>query len=254
MKDDSVFSFPVNHSDLYGTSGSPVLNDQGQVAGVLSKGVVNSILTIKTNRLKNFTAGDTGQNCEFMSIKNCLEKDIENLKNLAKQNYAPAQQELAYIYDRGIEVNQNYKEAFYWYKKVAEQGLVLAQRNLGALYYFNREGVPQNYEEAFLWWQKAARQGDPIAQNSLGLMYFNGYGVPQNYKLAFDLLQQSAEQGFAEAQFNLGFMYDNEAGVPQNDELAEYWYQQAAEQGYKKANSNSILYVLKGFMKIIGWN
>ena len=34
---NSRFSFPVNHSIIRGASGSPVLNDQGQVVGVLSK-------------------------------------------------------------------------------------------------------------------------------------------------------------------------------------------------------------------------
>ena len=232
-EDDSVFSFPVNHSDFPGASGSPTLNDQGQVVGVLSIGYINLVsAVIKINPLKNFTVGDTGQNCEAISFKNCFKKEIENLRNLAKQNYTMAQFRLGFTYFYGQGVTKNYELAFYWMKKAAEQGDASAQRNLGFMF-LNGQGVPQSYEQAFLWWQQAARQGDPIAQNNLGLMYLlKGYGVIQNDKLAFDWIKKAAEQGYALAQTNLALMYKNGEGVPQNNELAKYWLQKAAEQGF----------------------
>ena len=59
-ENDSFFSFPTNHSDLIGASGSPTLNDQGQAIGVLSQGYSNLVYSIKINNLKNLTKGDIG--------------------------------------------------------------------------------------------------------------------------------------------------------------------------------------------------
>ena len=53
-ENDHFFSFPVNHSEFEGASGSPVLNNQGQVVGVLSRGDVNLMFAIKINYLTDF--------------------------------------------------------------------------------------------------------------------------------------------------------------------------------------------------------
>ena len=79
------FSFPVNHKYLPGASGSPILNDQGQVVGVVSVGSANLILAKEVSSLKSLIAGDIGQNCKAMNIKTCLRKEIENLKNFSKK-------------------------------------------------------------------------------------------------------------------------------------------------------------------------
>ena len=213
MKTILFFYFPINHSNPHGTSGSPVLNNQGQVVGALTGAVGNLIFTTKTNPLQNFIARNIGQNCETMNIKNCLEKEIENLNHLAKQNYAPAQKELGFTYYE----NQNYKTAFYWLLKAALQGDVFAQYNLGVMN-LNGSGVPKNYEQAFYWFQKAALQGYAPAQLHLGNMYLLRKGVIQNDNLALFWYQKAALQGFTKAQKNLAFMHKNGRGTPQNDE------------------------------------
>ena len=43
-------------------------------------------------------------------------------------------------------------------RRLAEQGDVLAQYNLGAMY-ANGEGVPENYVRAYAWFNLAAAQG-----------------------------------------------------------------------------------------------
>ena len=49
----------------------------------------------------------------------------------------------------------------------AEQGLAMAQYNLGVMY-AKGEGVTQDNEQAVAWYRKAAEQGEAIAQNNLG--------------------------------------------------------------------------------------
>ena len=59
-----------------------------------------------------------------MAIKNCLEKEIENLTTLAEQGHAKAQFEFGYIL---YEKDQNSKIALEWFQKSAEQGYAVAQ-------------------------------------------------------------------------------------------------------------------------------
>jgi TPR repeat protein len=48
--------------------------------------------------------------------------------------------------------------------------------NLGIAYTFGK-GVLKDYKQAVYWYQKVADQGDAEAQSILGVMYANGKGV-----------------------------------------------------------------------------
>ena len=64
-------------------------------------------------------------------------------------------------------------------RALAEQGDAVAQNNLG-LMYANGRGVPEDDAEAVRWFRMAAEQGNPDAQNDLEIMYTNGRGVPED--------------------------------------------------------------------------
>lgn len=102
---------------------------------------------------------------------------LKKLRPLAAKGDAHAQYELGLMYDRGIGVPQDYKEAVSWYRKAAEQGNASAQFHLGQMCDIGKE-VPQSYEEAASWYRKAAEQGDALAQIHLGFLYDHGQGVP----------------------------------------------------------------------------
>ena len=74
------------------------------------------------------------------------------------------------VYEKGEGVKQDYKEAFEWFRKAAEQGNTKAQFNLGLMYY-KGQGVKQDYTEAAKWYRKAAAQGYAAAQSNLVNMY-----------------------------------------------------------------------------------
>ncbi|MEG2606501.1 MAG: tetratricopeptide repeat protein, partial [Mucinivorans sp.] len=59
-----------------------------------------------------------------------------------------------------------YAEAIKWYRLAVEQGLALAQNNLG-ICYANGHGVTQDYTEAVKWTKLAAKQNLPIAIETL---------------------------------------------------------------------------------------
>ena len=65
---------------------------------------------------------------------------------------------LAFMYDNGRGVPQDYAEALKWSRLAADQGFAAAQYNL-AFAYANGQGVPQDYTEAAKWSRLAADQG-----------------------------------------------------------------------------------------------
>jgi TPR repeat protein len=69
------------------------------------------------------------------------------------------------MYDYGEGVPEDYAKALHWYRKVAEQGDVEAQYNLG-LMYGNGGGVPQDNVHAYTWWGVAVTQGNENAKKS----------------------------------------------------------------------------------------
>jgi uncharacterized protein len=108
---------------------------------------------------------------------------------------------------------------------------------LGAVYAIG-EGVPRDYKVAFMWFTKAAQQGLAEAQHNLGFMYGEGQGVTKDDKQAVYWYRKAAEQGFAIAQLNLGVLYVIGQGVPVDNVQAYKWWSLAAMQGNQTATGN----------------
>ena len=63
------------------------------------------------------------------------------------------------LYDNGLGVSQNHKEANKWYKLAAEQGAGLAQMNLG-VNYGTGKGVSQDFTRSLMWVILASINGE----------------------------------------------------------------------------------------------
>ena len=121
---------------------------------------------------------------------------------LAKQGDAGAQNNLALMYEYGLNVPKNAKTAVMWYTKAAEQGNADAQNNLGLMYAFG-EGIQKNTKTAVMWYTKAAEQGNTEAQTNLGNMYGNGEGVPESYIKAYVWASMAKANGNEMAKGNI---------------------------------------------------
>ena len=66
----------------------------------------------------------------------------------------------------------------------AVQGHNKAQYRLGVMYE-KGIGVSQDIKEALKWKLMAAEQGEPRAQNNMGVKYAKGKGVKKNYRNAY---------------------------------------------------------------------
>jgi hypothetical protein len=109
----------------------------------------------------------------------------------ANDGHSDSQFNVALMFEQGIGVNKDEKEAFIWYNKAASQGNVAAQFNLGVLYE-NGRGTNINYVKANEWYRKASAQGDALAIGNLGMLYMRGQGVKENKVVGVALLLMSA--------------------------------------------------------------
>ena len=92
---------------------------------------------------------------------------------------ADAQHRVAIMYQNGLGMVKNCKEALRWMRAAAEQGYALAQHGLGFMY-LEGECADKNPEEAVKWFERAAEQGLAGSQTTLAMMYEQGNGVAQD--------------------------------------------------------------------------
>jgi len=109
----------------------------------------------------------------------------------AKEGHADSQFNLGVMYEQGVGVSKNEKEAFFWYNKSASQGNAPAQFNLGVLYE-NGRGTKIDFVKANELYRKASVQGDGLAIGNLGMLYIRGQGVKENKIAGVALLLMSA--------------------------------------------------------------
>ena len=84
---------------------------------------------------------------------------LKEWKPLADQGDADAQYYLGVMYEKGVGVPQDSKEAVKWYRLAAEQGLADAQGNLGVMYALGT-GVLKDDVYAHMWGIIAANNGN----------------------------------------------------------------------------------------------
>ncbi len=111
----------------------------------------------------------------------------------ATAGHADSQFNVALMYEQGIGVGKDEKEALDWYEKSATQGNAAAQFNLGVLYE-NGRGTKVEFAKANEWYRKASVQGDPLAIGNLGMLYLRGNGVKEDKVVGVALLLLSASR------------------------------------------------------------
>ncbi len=161
------------------------------------------------------------------------EKTAEMLER-ARTGEAEAQAALAKFYTSlGGSLDQfgpgdDYREAFFWAKKAAEQENPEGIWAL-ALCYEHGRGVEADKEAAVEWYRKGAQLGHAPSQHSLGCYYMRGDVVAQDMEQGFTLFLQSAEQGYGLALKDVGRCYQFGNGVQDNMKTAIYWYEKYLE-------------------------
>lgn len=113
------------------------------------------------------------------------QKARKGLVKSAEKGNARASFMLGIIFEQGLGIAADKKQALKWFVKAAEQGDAKTQNRLG-LWHETGQNVKQDFKAARHWYRKAAEQGDIHALNNLGIMYSEGTGVPKSPKIAIE--------------------------------------------------------------------
>jgi len=170
-----------------------------------------------------------------------------------------AQNNLGWLYQKGLGVPRDPQESLKWYLKSAEQGEPLAQNNLAWLYasgaygsgrplgqgaeaQIRSGGFPPNHQEAEKWMRKAVDLATAAGQYEFGCLLkheFNkdGHQDKTRFPEAAEYFRKAAEQGHANAQYQLASMYHTgQLGENQRSNCIP-WFLKAAAQGNIEAQA-----------------
>ena len=164
-------------------------------------------------------------------------KAFEWYQKAAEQGHVKAQNNLGLMYQTGQGTSKDIQKAIYWYEKAVEQGNVKAHVNLGHVFYFARGSVEQNYERAHELYQRASEEGDVEAKYKLGVMYYYGRGVDIDYQKALEYFSYAIDKNHSVAYQALAVMFRDGQGVERDLPHAGSLYQKAADLGYEDANT-----------------
>lgn len=137
----------------------------------------------------------------------------------------------------GLGTKQDYKQAFTWFLKSAQEGNKFAQYSLANLYYYGN-GVEKDLSQAFLWYRKSSEQGQPYASYAVAQMYSKGEYVAENketaqryYKAALSgfLELESKDQADDNLYYKLGAMYKNGLGTEIDIPKAIEYFEKSTE-------------------------
>ncbi|MFT5729367.1 MAG: TPR repeat protein [Desulforhopalus sp.] len=115
---------------------------------------------------------------------------VKEFRASADEGHSDSQFNLGLMYEQGIGVGKDEKEAVIWYLKAAQQGNSNAQYNLAVLYE-NGRGCDVDFKEAHRWYREAVMKGDGLAVGNLGMLYLRGQGVQEDKIAGLALLLMS---------------------------------------------------------------
>jgi len=132
---------------------------------------------------------------------------FDSQMKLAKQGNAEAQFKVGEMYETGLGVDKDKREAKYWITRSANQNHEAARFKL--LYWdMEKRGLNSENKIKVEELNIKAKQGNAQAQYYLGKMYANGVGIQKNPDVAIDWLNKAALVGVLEAELELASLME----------------------------------------------
>ena len=142
-----------------------------------------------------------------------------------------AANEIGILYDRGLGVNKNTKEAIKWYLKAANNDIPVSCYNLGIKYQYDEK----NYKLAKSWYIKAINLKYDNARYQLAKLYlYDIKDYTKGFKQAneaYNILKSD------ESQILLGLCYKNGWGCSKDKAYAKQLIKPLADKGNKEAKN-----------------
>lgn len=154
----------------------------------------------------------------------------EQLLERAEDGDLEAQYELgiAYAYDTMGEYTPVDEKVLYWLRRAAEGGYAAAQNEIGYIYRKGLFGRKKDIPTALAWLYSAAKQGDDLAHLNLAQIFRDGDGVERDDTASTKHFRISAELGYPPAQFEFGLRLREGVGIPRNTLEARGWISKAS--------------------------
>lgn len=166
----------------------------------------------------------------------------------ANQGFAPAQFELALMYDTGTGISQDFKKAEYWYLKAAKQGYRHAYHNLGIMYlnkeehgYADSTISDEEYDEYLKMKPKAveflkiAAQKGEIESFKAGSWLFRCQREPRENDEERILNPCTRRFSYSKSLYQLAGIYERDDILKKDLTKSHELYQKAADLGFPKA-------------------
>ncbi len=165
---------------------------------------------------------------------------INEFRPLVSEGYAPAQYQMALVYQKGYSVPKDAMKALELFELAAAQNYPDAQFEL-ALLYSEGNVVKKDLNKAFILTEQAAQKGLASAQFNVAVMYANGQGTKQDDFKASRFYKLAADQNYSLAQYNLALLYSEGKGVEHSIEKSYIWNTIASWNGYPNAEKSRLM-------------
>jgi len=151
-------------------------------------------------------------------------------RKAAEQGNAQAEFALGQMYSRGWGAPRDTTDAIRWMQMANDPASDGPPTDWARVEGY---GIEQDQRQAAFWYEKAAQQGHPEAQYNLARLYATGQGVPRDQEEALHWVRAAASQGYAPAQTRFGMRFANGSGIAQDHRLAYFWLTLAYLHGDK---------------------
>lgn len=168
------------------------------------------------------------------TVGNRFASKVDSIRTRAEAGDIEMMYQYGACYENGWGVEQDYEQAYAWYKKASDHGQKNAFGAIGGLYRLGH-GVPADPKQSFAWFMKGAEHNDPNSQLCTGNCYYTGLGVEKNLEQAAQWWKKAADQGNGFALSQMGDAYYGGLGVEKDLDKAVAYYKQAVEQGIPNA-------------------
>lgn len=121
-------------------------------------------------------------------------------------------------------------------QKLAKLGDELGEYSLGKIFQYK-----ENYKQAFYMFKKSAKKEYADSIFELAKCYFYGQGIARNYNSAFLLFSKSFYMGIKDSSFYLAQCYEKGKGVNKDQAKADYFYDVDKQQSHDDKWKLSIL-------------
>ncbi len=136
------------------------------------------------------------------------EKDFAYIEAFARI-FPEAAYDLYTCYNEGIVAERDERKAVYWLRVAAREDYFPAETEL-AMRYESGCGVAENMRKAHKLYLAAAENGDVLAMYRAGVDYEYGYGVRKNRALARKWYEAAAAEGYESAAEALETLCDED--------------------------------------------